>query len=160
MSSPVSAGPSHRGGRRSDGTSAIRQTATPMRDQTFCGCKMTRRSGARFLKEGTVGSFLKWRSFGTFLSTQKEKYIDLPLLYHIPQKNANTFPPKTPPPPHFDPFGAESGREVRPPAPPFRPMHYTSEMHIFTSICKTPPQNRINRPKRESLFNVLKNPLK
>ena len=37
--------------------------------------KWARRSGERILKESTVGTFLKWRSFGTFLSTGREKYI-------------------------------------------------------------------------------------
>jgi hypothetical protein len=36
--------------------------------------KESRESGGGFLKGGTVGDSLKWRSFGTFLSPRKEKY--------------------------------------------------------------------------------------
>ena len=46
------------------------------RNQTFCGCKRSRTVGGGILKGGTVGDSLKWRSFGTFLSTQTEKYIE------------------------------------------------------------------------------------
>ena len=38
--------------------------------------KWARRSGERIRKESTVGTFLAWRSFGTFLSTGREKYIE------------------------------------------------------------------------------------
>jgi hypothetical protein len=40
--------------------------------------KMARRGGDRILKESTVGTFLKGRSFGTFLSPRKEKYTEKP----------------------------------------------------------------------------------
>ena len=36
-----------------------------------------RRPGGRILKDGTSGSVLKGRSFGTFLSTRREKYVQL-----------------------------------------------------------------------------------
>ena len=39
--------------------------------------KESRRSGGGFLKGGTVGDSLEWRSFGTFLSTGREKYINI-----------------------------------------------------------------------------------
>ena len=38
--------------------------------------KESRGSGGGFLKGGTVGDSLEGRSFGTFLSTGREKYID------------------------------------------------------------------------------------
>ena len=39
--------------------------------------KESRGSGGGFLKGGTVGDSLEWRSFGTFLSPRKEKYISI-----------------------------------------------------------------------------------
>ena len=38
--------------------------------------KVSRRLGDRILKESTVGTFLKWRSLGTFLSTRRERCIN------------------------------------------------------------------------------------
>ena len=45
------------------------------RNQTFCGCKRSRTVGRGILKGDTVGVSLEWRSFGTFLSPRREKYV-------------------------------------------------------------------------------------
>ena len=49
--------------------------------------KWARRSGERIRKESTVGTFLTWRSFGTFLSTGREKYIESITLINCNLKN-------------------------------------------------------------------------
>ena len=72
---PTRNGKPQRGGRRSDDTSGDRQIATWTRDQPAAE-RWARRSGGWFRKEGTVGPFLAWRSFGTFLPPRAERYIN------------------------------------------------------------------------------------
>ena len=57
-------------GRQSDGRAGIRVLATFRAIRLFRRtAKESRGSGGGFLKGGTVGDSLEWRSFGTFLST-------------------------------------------------------------------------------------------
>ena len=73
-------GQKQRGEFRADGVTPFVRVCGSWRpcaqSDSFALAKESRESGGGFLKGGTVGDSLKGRSFGTFLSTWTEKYID------------------------------------------------------------------------------------